>query len=416
MAKVKPPRPNTGYNPLNMLKEFLHMEASGGLILLFFAVLAMVIANSPLNHAYHHILHETTLDVIVGPFALQKDIIHWINDGLMAIFFFLVGLEIKREMMEGALSSVSKAMLPGIAALGGMIAPGLIFFFLNRDNPEALNGWAIPTATDIAFAVGLISLLGKRVPLSLKVFLLALAIFDDLGAIIIIALFYTSNLDITNLYFAAAFIAVLFGMNRLNVASGALYLVVGVCLWFCVLKSGIHATLAGVVIALAIPLEIPGERRSLLRQLEHDLHPLVAFLILPLFAFANAGVSLEGVSLSLLAEPISLGVILGLFAGKQIGVLGATWIAVKTGLAKLPQGAKWMQIWGMSLMAGIGFTMSLFIGTLGYINNPLYLAEAKLGILMGSTLSAIVGLFLLYKACSNSQPAQAAPKKAKAAS
>lgn len=392
------------YNPLNMLKDFLKLEASGGLILLFFAIIAMIVANSPLGHDYHHILHDVKLTVKIGEFGLDKDLIHWINDGLMAIFFFLVGLEIKREMMEGALSSVKQAMLPGIAAVGGMAIPGIIFAWFNMHGADGavdwsnakMPGWAVPTATDIAFAVGLMTLLGKKVPLALKVFLLALAIFDDLGAIIIIALFYTSQLDLFNLALGGGFVALLVLFNLCNVNKGTYYLIVGLALWFCVLKSGVHATLAGVVVALTIPLMIKGERRSLLRQLEHDLHPFVAFVVLPVFAFANAGVSLEGISMEVMFETVTLGVILGLFVGKQVGVFGATWLACKTGIAKLPVGVSWAQVWGVSAMAGIGFTMSLFVASLGYRAEPLLLTEAKLGILMGSLMSAVFGLFLLY--------------------
>lgn len=390
---------NPQYNPLTMLREFLHMEAAGGMILLFFAVLAMVLANSPLAHDYHHILHDTTVALKLGPLGLEKDLIHFINDGLMAIFFLLVGLEIKREMMEGSLSSIQQAMLPGVAAIGGMAIPGLVYAYFNWENPTAMTGWAVPTATDIAFAVGMIALLGKRVPLALKVFLLALAIFDDLGAILIIAFFYTSSLDVANLVMAGAFTAVLVGLNVLNVSRGSLYLIFGLALWFCVLKSGIHATLAGVIVAFTIPHHVPRERRSLLRQLEHDLHTSVAYFILPMFAFANAGVTIEHASFDILFQPVALGVIAGLVVGKQVGIFGATWLCVKAGLAKLPEGVNWTQVWGVSCLAGIGFTMSLFIATLGFQASPEYLTEAKLGILAGSTISAIAGLLLLKATC-----------------
>ena len=399
MNKVQERLPE-GYNPLTFMKKFLGYEAAGGIILLICAAIAMVVANSPLAHAYHHIFHEVHMTIgIEGLFELDKHIIHWVNDGLMAIFFFLVGLEIKREMLEGNLASFKQALLPAIAAVGGMAIPGLIFFLMTKDNPEAVAGWAIPAATDIAFAVGLMSVLGKRVPLSLKVFLLALAIFDDLGAIIVIALFYTDGLHADILIWAAGLIGVLAVMNRMHVSRGSAYLIVGIALWFCVLKSGVHATLAGVILALAIPLQSPYDRRSLLRQLEHDLHPMVAYFILPMFAFANAGVSLEGLSWNVAFEPITLGVILGLFVGKQIGIFGATWLAVKAKLGSLPHGTNWVQIWGMSMLAGIGFTMSLFVASLGYRSNDLFLAEAKLGILMGSGISAVLGLLLLSTVC-----------------
>jgi len=394
-TKPKAGTPPPPYSPAAMLEKFLKMEAAGGLILLFFAALALIVANSPLGHTYHHFLHETYLTIKVGALGVDKHIIHWINDGLMAIFFLLVGLEIKREMLEGNLSSMSQATLPAIAAVGGMAIPALTFVFFNGGDPEALRGWAVPTATDIAFAVGLMGLLGTRVPLSLKVFLLALAIFDDLGAIIIIALFYTEGLDTTNLMYAFGFLAALVALNRSGSSKGSLYIALGIAMWFCVLKSGVHATLAGVALALTIPLNIEGERRSLLRQLEHDLHALVAYFVLPLFAFANAGIDLQGLTIDILFEPVTLGVIMGLFIGKQIGIFGFIWLAVKMGLAKLPEKVTWPQIWGVSCMAGIGFTMSLFIAGLAY-NNPLYLAEAKLGILAGSFMSAIMGITLLY--------------------
>lgn len=385
-----------GYNPIKMLREFLKLEASGGLVLLFCALLAMVIANSGLAQWYHHLFHGTKLQIVVGPFGLEKDLIHWVNDGLMAIFFFLVGLEIKREMMEGALSSFKQAVLPGIAALGGMAVPGVIYYITTLSHPEAVAGWAVPTATDIAFAMGVLALLGRKVPITLKIFLLALAIFDDLGAIVIIALFYSSHLDIPNLLLAALFLAGLLTLNRLNVSKGSFYLVLGIALWFCVLKSGVHATLAGVVVAMTIPLEIPGERRSLLRQLEHDLHPLVAYIILPMFAFANAGVSLAGMSFGVLFEPVTLGVIAGLFIGKQVGIFGTTFMCVQLGLVKLPQGVRWAHVWGASILAGIGFTMSIFVATLGFGSTGLYITEAKLGILVGSLVSAVVGFAVLY--------------------
>ncbi len=380
-----------------MLRDFLKMEASGGLLLIFFAILAMLVANSPLSGWYHHFLHESYLKVQLGPLILDKHIIHWVNDGLMTIFFFLVGLEIKREMLEGALSSPAKAILPGLAAVGGMVVPGTIYYYMNATDPIAIKGWAVPTATDIAFAVGVLSLLGRKVPLALKVFLLALAIFDDLGAIIIIALFYSQSLDMFNLLVGLFFVLGLMGLNRSNVSSGSMYLLLGMGLWWCVLKSGVHATLAGVVVAFCIPLSIPGERRSLLRQLEHDLHPLVALFILPMFAFANAGVNLEGITINALFEPVTVGIIAGLFLGKQLGIFGATWLAVKLRFAPLMHATSWPQVWAVSMIAGIGFTMSIFVATLGFAGDPsIYITEAKLGILIGSAISAVSGLILLW--------------------
>ena len=382
-----------------MMREFLKMESAGGILLIIVSALAMIIANSTLGPWYHDFLHHTQVLAGIGPFVIEKDLIHFINDGLMALFFFLVGLEIKRELMEGNLSSFGQAVLPGIAAIGGMAVPGLIYFYFNGDNPAAISGWAVPTATDIAFAVGLIAVLGKRVPLSLKVFLLAVAIFDDLGAIMIIAVFFTEHLDLMNLLWALVFATSLFVLNFLRVQRASMYLILGICLWFCVLKSGVHATLAGVLVALTIPLNTPNDRRSLLRQLEHDMHPMVAFWILPMFAFANAGISLEGMTLDILWEPVTIGVILGLFVGKQIGILGSVWLCVKSGLAKLPQGVSWAQVWGVSILAGIGFTMSLFIANLGLRGDDLLMSEAKLGILVGSGISAIVGLGILWLTC-----------------
>ncbi len=390
-----------GYNPLNMLVRFLKMQATGGILLVLASAAAMWIANSGMGDAYHYWLHSVNMVVQVDNlFTLDKHIIHWINDGLMAVFFFLVGLEVKRELMEGSLSTIRKATLPLMAAVGGMAVPGLIFFGINMDGGQALNGWAIPTATDIAFAIGMVALLGKRVPLPLKVFLLAVAIFDDLGAVAIIALFYTQDLKPEMFAWAGVFIGLLFLANGMRMGRASVYMFLGVCLWFCVLKSGVHATVAGVITALFVPLAPPpGERRSPLRQFEHDLHSLVALIILPIFAFANAGVDVRGLSGDILFEPITLGVILGLFLGKPIGIFGFTYLAVKLKLADLPEGVTWLQAFAVALMAGIGFTMSFFIGTLAYQTVPLYLAEAKLGILVGSALSLIFGLGLLARAC-----------------
>jgi NhaA family Na+:H+ antiporter len=333
---------------------------------------------------------------------LEKPLILWINDGLMTVFFFLVGLELKREMVEGMLSKPSQVVLPIIAAIGGMLAPALIFFAFNHGNAEAVHGWAIPTATDIAFAVGIFSLVGKGLPSSLKIFLLALAIIDDLGAILIIGIFYSHGLSLSNLGMAGMFFLILLMLNSANVSKGSWYLVFGFALWFCVLKSGVHATISGVIIAFCIPLHTPGNRRSLLKQLEHDMHGFVGFLIMPLFALANAGVSLAGSSWSLLTEPVTLGVAGGLFLGKQLGILGAVFIAVKLGLAKLPKHCNWLHILGVAILAGIGFTMSLFVSSLafggghsgmGAVSHNL--VDAKVGILLGSSISGLVGLLVL---------------------
>jgi NhaA family Na+:H+ antiporter len=397
------------YEPMVAMKKFMKMEAAAGVILLLCAILAMVLANTPLEYWYNSILYETVAQVRIGdgPLNLEKPLILWINDGLMAIFFFLVGLELKREMMEGMLSKPSQVVLPIIAAIGGMAVPALVFygFNVNHPDPTAVHGWAIPTATDIAFAIGIFSLVGKGLPSSLKVFLLALAIIDDLGAILIIGIFYSHGLSIANLGLAAVFLGALIAMNRMNVSKGSMYLVFGIALWFCVLKSGVHATIAGVIIAFCIPLQTPGNRRSLLKQLEHDLHGMVAFLIMPIFAIANAGVSLAGSSLGLLVEPITLGVALGLFLGKQVGIVGAVWLAVKLKLAKLPKHCHWVHISGVAMLAGIGFTMSLFVSSLAFGGGhdgmgavSAHLVEAKVGILLGSTISAVCGLLMLRHA------------------
>jgi NhaA family Na+:H+ antiporter len=373
---------------------FAQHEAAGGLALIAAALAALIASNSPLAWLYDGFLH-TPVGVRVGPLAIDKPLLLWINDGLMAIFFFLVGLEIKRELLRGELSTVGQAVLPALAALGGMAVPAAIYVAVNAGDPAALNGWAIPTATDIAFSVGVLALLGSRVPVSLKIFLLALAIIDDLGAIVIIALFYTEHLSWTMLAPAAVGVAVLWALNARGVARPAPYVLTGLFIWVCVLKSGVHATLAGVVVALAIPLRSDApEQPSLLEQLEENLHPWVAFGVLPLFAFANAGVSLQGLSLAKLTESVPLGIAAGLFPGKAIGILGATWLAVALGLARKPEGATWAQIAGVCVLGGVGFTMSLFIGTLAFAD-PVHAAQVRLGVLAGSLLSAAIGYLVL---------------------
>mgnify|MGYP001760077166 FL=1 len=316
----------------------------------------------------------------------------WINDGLMALFFLLIGLEVKREVIEGQLSKPAQVVLPATAAVGGMVVPALIYWFLNRDNPGAIAGWAIPTATDIAFALGVLALLGKRVPVSLKLFLMTLAIIDDLGAIIIIALFYSGALSSLSLMLAAACLLALIAMNRLGVVKLGPYMVVGLVLWVCVLKSGVHATLAGVTLALCIPLRTRNAETSPLRSLEHALHPWVAYGILPLFAFANAGVSLAGVTLESFTHPVPMGIALGLLAGKTLGVFGLTWIAIKLGLAALPSGANWGQVLGVAILCGIGFTMSLFVGSLAFApGSSEFAGMDRMGILTGSLFAAVIG-------------------------
>jgi NhaA family Na+:H+ antiporter len=379
---------------LQSATAFFQHEAAGGLALLAAAIAALIVNNSPLGWLYDGLL-GTPMAVRVGALALDKPLLLWINDGLMAVFFFLVGLEIKRELLQGELSTFGKAALPAVAAVGGMAVPALVYLAVNAGNAAALRGWAIPSATDIAFAVGVVALLGSRVPPSLKVFLLALAILDDLGAILIIAAFYTAGLHWLSLLLAAAGGAILVVLNACGVTRLAPYLVTGLFIWVCVLKSGVHATLAGVAVAIAIPLGGKGAGEpSLLEQLEERLHPWVAFGILPLFAFANAGVSLAGLSLAKLFEPLPLGIVLGLCISKPLGILGATAIAVASGLAPRPEGASWAQLLGIGMLGGIGFTMSLFIGMLAF-SGPTHAAQLRLGVLAGSLLAAVAGYLVL---------------------
>ncbi|GGA77062.1 Na(+)/H(+) antiporter NhaA [Brucella endophytica] len=386
--------------PISVLREFLDSEAAGGIVLMGAAALALIVANSPFAETYFHTLH-----VYVGGLS----VLHWVNDALMVLFFLLVGLEIKREFLDGQLASWSNRILPGIAAAGGVIVPALIFVAFNSSNPETIRGWAIPSATDIAFALGVISLLGSRVPSSLKVFLATLAILDDLAAVVIIAIFYTSDLSLTYLGGAAVATLVLIVMNRMGVMRLLPYLVVGLVLWYLVLRSGVHATIAGVVLAMTIPLKPapgrPDDMTSPLHKLEHGLSGWVSFLIVPIFGFANAGVSFAGVDGSVFRDTLTLGIALGLFLGKQIGVFGAAWAAVKLRLANKPRGATWMQLYGVSLLCGIGFTMSLFIGLLSFAASEHLQNETKIGVLTGSVLSAICG-YVLLRFCGKRETAQ----------
>ena len=382
--------PATRTKPISAMRDFLRGEAGAGIVLMVVAGLAVVIANSPAAPLYFGALKS---------YVLGLSVLHWINDALMALFFLLVGLEIKREMLDGQLSSWSRRVLPGFAALGGMIAPALIYAAFNLGSAESLRGWAIPTATDIAFALGVLSLLGSRVPASLKVFLTALAILDDLGAVIIIAVFYTAGLSGLYLGLAGATLAALIALNRLGVMRLAPYLLLGVALWVFTLKSGVHATLAGVALALTIPLTPspakPDSTTSPLHRLEHGLHPYVAFLVIPVFGFANAGVSFAGLGLSTLAAPVPFGIMLGLFLGKQIGVFGFSWLAIRAGFADLPARASWTQFYGIALLCGIGFTMSLFIGLLAFPDSDALQSQTKIGVIAGSLLSGIGGWLLL---------------------
>jgi len=386
---------------LKLLQEFLRLEAAGGHLLMAASVLAMVVANSPLA-AYYAALLDLPLEIRIGKFGIAKPLLLWINDGLMAVFFFLVGMELKREVVEGHLSSLRRASLPAFAAVGGMLAPAAIYAAFNWGDPVAMKGWAIPSATDIAFALGVLSLLGERVPTALKAFLLSVAIFDDLGAIVVIALFYTAELSLLALVVAAVLVLGLACLNRWGVTRSAAYFLIGVPLWVAALKSGVHATLAGVVLAMFIPLRVREEPLSStatetpLHHLEHALHPWVAFGVLPVFAFANAGVSILELSFAELLHPVPLGIVTGLFLGKQIGIMAMCWLAVRLGIASLPEGVRWSHLYGTTLLCGIGFTMSLFIASLAFEQGgAAYLGLDRLGILTGSLLAALTGYVAL---------------------
>ena len=382
------------------IETFLKKESASGIILMFAAVLAMIFANSPWV-SWYNLLLDVPVVVSVGSFEIAKPLLLWINDGLMALFFFLVGLELKREFIEGDLSKPGQITLPAIGAVGGMLIPAAIYVAFNYDSPNAINGWAIPTATDIAFALGILAIIGSKVPLQLKVFLTSLAIFDDLGAIIIIALFYTEQLSMLSLVVAASMLSILFVLNRKNVTSTSPYIFIGLVLWVAVLKSGVHATLAGVILAFFIPMygkkdQGVEDEPSPLKSLEHNLHSTVAFIVLPIFAFANAGISFVDVGIEQVMSPVPLGIILGLFLGKQLGVFGFCFIAIKLGFAKLPENVNWTLLYGVALLCGVGFTMSLFIGSLAFeqsVGSPLY--QDRLGIVVGSLISGILGYFVI---------------------
>lgn len=380
---------------INAIRDFLKLEAASGLLLVGAAVLAMIVANSPAAALYDRLI-ELPVAVSVGEFAIAKPLLLWINDGLMALFFLLVGLELKREVLGGQISSLRDAALPAAGAIGGMLVPAAIYVLINRDDPVALQGWAIPAATDIAFALAVLALLGDRVPLALRVLLVTIAIFDDVGAIVIIALFYSSELSTTALVVAGSCLPILYALNRYGVVEKAPYLIVGLVMWTAVLKSGVHATLAGVILAFFIPGRAPDGGASPLEELEHDLHTGVAYVILPLFAFANAGISLAGASFDYLLHPVPLGIIAGLFLGKQLGILSFCWLAVKIGLTRLPPGLNWAQVYGGALLCGIGFTMSLFLASLAFESTGVNLLfDERLGIIVGSLLSAAFGFAVL---------------------
>jgi len=381
-------------------KWFFKLEAASGLVLLIAAIIALVVSNSNFNELYFSTL-EQYLFIGINDFGLKLSVHHWINDLLMAIFFFFVTLEIKREFIQGELSNLKKALLPIIGAVGGMVIPALFYVVINFGNTETLNGWAIPSATDIAFSLGILSLLGSRVPISLKIFLTALAIIDDLGAILIIAFFYSGDLSVSYLSLILISYIFLLILNKFGVKKFFPYLLIGAFMWFFTYKSGIHATIAGVLLASTIPHRIKDKDFSLLIKLEHAISPYVAFMIMPIFAFANAGVSLEGLSLSSLLLPVPLGILLGLFVGKQVGVMIFSFIAVKTGVAQMPDNSGWLNLYGVSVLTGIGFTMSLFVGNLAFAENIEYIDGVKIGVLAGSLLSTLFGYFILLISTKN---------------
>jgi len=390
----------------SFLSNFLRLESAGGIILIFAALLAIILANSPLQ-SYYDLLINTPVEVRVGVLEIAKPLLLWINDGLMVVFFFMIGLELKREFIEGELSDKKNIILPGIAALGGMVVPALIYIYFNTDDDTALKGWAIPTATDIAFALGVLSLLGSKVPTSLKVFLTSLAIFDDVGAIIIIAIFYTSNISATSLAIVLICLPILFLINKRNPSSTSVYIMVGVVMWVAMLKSGVHATLVGIILAMFIPMRSKTDPNySPVKRMEHDLHSLVAFFVLPVFAFANAGVNFTGIGTEQLLHGVPLGIALGLLIGKQVGVFGFCWLAIKLKLTQLPDGMSWVSLYGTAALCGIGFTMSLFIGSLAFEEtNVNFVFDDRLGILIGSFASGVIGYLVLRKSLSaNNNP------------
>ncbi len=380
----------------SFISSFFKLESASGIILMFAAVLALVCANTPFQ-VYYALLLDTPVEIRIGALKIAKPLLLWINDGLMAVFFLLVGLELKRELIEGELSDKRNIILPGVGAIGGMVGPALIYIYFNAGDSAAMTGWAIPAATDIAFALGVLSLLGSRVPMAIKIFLTSLAIFDDIGAIVIIAIFYTANISMAALAVVLCCILILTVLNRCNAESKSLYLLVGIAMWVAMLKSGVHATLAGVVLAMFIPITSKtNDTYSPLKSLEHDLHGAVAFYVLPIFAFANAGINLSGVGIDQMLHSIPLGIALGLFLGKQIGIFGICWVVIKLNLARLPKGVSWGAFYGTAALCGIGFTMSLFIGSLAFEDSGANLLfDERLGIIIGSLSSGILGYLIL---------------------
>jgi NhaA family Na+:H+ antiporter len=394
------------------ISTFFKMESAGGILLFFAAILAIIFANTPLQHIYELIL-STPVVVQIGKLAIAKPLLLWINDGLMAIFFFLVGLELKRELLEGELADKRNIILPAAGAVGGMFVPALVYLFFNMDDEIAIKGWAIPAATDIAFALGVLSLLGSRVPISVKIFLTSLAIFDDIGAIIVIAIFYTSKISFTALTVVAFCIPILLILNRRNVVSYSPYMFIGMIMWVATLKSGVHATLAGVVLAMFIPMRSKEDPKlSPLKSLEHDLHSLVAFFVLPVFAFANAGINFTGVGMQQVFHPVPIGIALGLFFGKQIGIFSICWLCIKFNITQMPKGMNWTILYGTAALCGIGFTMSLFIGSLAFddLDTDL-LFDERLGILLGSLVSGILGYLVLNFSLKAKEESKPLPQK-----
>ncbi|MEX0943674.1 MAG: Na+/H+ antiporter NhaA [Pseudomonadales bacterium] len=389
---------DNSYEPEStFISDFLKHEQAAGIMLIGASIIAILLANSAFDQ-YYQLLIDTRVMVAVGAFEIAKPLLLWVNDGLMAVFFLLVGLELKREVVDGELSEVRKVILPALGGIGGMAVPAAIYVYLNFDDPVAIQGWAIPAATDIAFALGILTLLGSRVPASLKIFLTSLAIFDDIGAIVIIALFYTSHISLAALIVAAICLSLLFYLNRRGVLETSPYIVIGAVMWAALLKSGVHATLAGILLAMFIPIRsarAPGV--SPLKDLEHNLHAVVAFFILPVFAFCNAGINFTGIGIEAITHPVPFGIALGLFFGKQLGVFGLCWLGVKAGLAKLPEDISWLSLYGVAVLCGVGFTMSLFISSLAFQETGVNtMVDERLGIIIGSVLSGVVG-FLIIK-------------------